>query len=145
MVDIANKHARVLVLDSNPDRARELSHRLRFLNYEPIVADNPDSYEEVSKDPGIAVMLGALGETDLRETFQSVMRNRPDLAVLLFDADPEDAELTEALTNHPLWRLDAPIRRHQLARLLRRAKHFDNKDRRRVADNPDIPVALIEI
>lgn len=130
MVDIANKHARVLVLDSNPDRARELSHRLRFLNYEPIVADNPDSCEEVSRDPGIAVMLGELGETDLRETFHSVMRDRPDLPVLLFDADPEDAELGDALTSHPLWRLDAPIRRHQLAKLLRRAERFDNQDRR---------------
>ena len=125
MVEIAQTHARVLVLDSNLERARELSHRLRFLNYEPVVADNPDSGKDVSHDPGIAVMLGDVGETELRETFHNVMRQRPEIPVLLFDANPDDAELSQAMTDHPLWKLDAPIRRHQLAKLLRRAEHFD--------------------
>jgi len=130
MVDIAHKHAKVLVLDSNLDRARDLGNRLRFLNYEPVIADNPRKYRDSSSDPGIAVMLGDMGNDDLRETFHNVIRHRPDLPVLLFDTDPDDVELGEALTSHPAWTLDAPIRRRQLEKLLRRARNFERKERR---------------
>ncbi len=131
MVDIAQTQAKVLVLDSNLDRARHLSHRLRYLNYDPVIAGHAEYCSDASIDPGIAVMLGDMGATDLRQTFHNVVRNRPDLPVLLFDTDSDNAELCEAIACQPAWRLDAPIRRQQLARLLRRAEHFDGMDRRR--------------
>ena len=128
MVDIAQTPSRVLVLDSNLDRVRELSHRLRFLNYEPIIADDAADF---SNDPGIAVMLGDIGESAMSDTFHTVMQNRPHLPVVLFAADPDHPEITELANDHPLWKLDSPIRRHQLTKLLRRAERFENHDRRR--------------
>jgi len=130
MVDTAHTHARVLVLDSNADRARALSNRLRFLNYDPIVADSADACSEAGDDPGIAVMLGDINQSDLRETFHNAMQKRPDLPILFFDKPLDDPEFCAAITDHPAWTLDAPIRRHQLAKLLRRAAQFDGNERR---------------
>ena len=130
MVDIAQTHSRVLVLDSNPERARELSHRLRFLNYEPIVAGDSGCEADLSDDPGIAVMLGDIGESAMRATFHTVMQNQPHLPVLLFAGDSDHPDLTELADDHPTWTLHSPIRRHQLSKLLRRAERFDNYDRR---------------
>lgn len=130
MVDIAQTHAKVLVLDSDPDRARDLCHRLRFLNYQPVVADDVHNIAELTDDPGIAVMLGDIKGAEIRETFHQVAVSQPDLPVLLLGRDRIDVELDAEIANRPAWLLDAPVRRSQLKRYLRRAERYEGKERR---------------
>lgn len=130
MVDTAQTHAKVLVLDSDPDRARELCHRLRFLNYQPVVADDVRNIAELTEAPGIAVMLGDIKGAEIRETFHQVAVSQPDLPVLLFGRDRVDVDLDAEIANRPAWLLDAPVRRAQLKRYLRRAERYEGKERR---------------
>ena len=58
MVAMTATPAKVFVLDSDRQRAGELSHRLRYLDYEPVIADY-EHLEDVCTD-GIAVVLGDL-------------------------------------------------------------------------------------
>ena len=143
MVDIARARAKVLIFDSDLARAHELGDRLRFLNYEPWIADDPDKSNEMTKDPPIAVMLGNIARSDIREAFHEMAVRRPDLPVLLFDVDSADADLSADLANRPIWTLDAPIRRSQLARLLRRAERYNSGERRQRITGNSRPIRRV--
>ena len=41
-----DRRAKVLVLDADRKHAAELSHRLRFLDYDPIIADSADALSD---------------------------------------------------------------------------------------------------
>ena len=47
MITGNDSRAKVLVLDANVQHAAELSHRLKFLHYDPIIADS-HGYDSVT-------------------------------------------------------------------------------------------------
>lgn len=86
MVDAADPNTRVLVMDSDLPRARDLCNRLRYLNYEPLIAKDPDSYAAAARTPGVALMLGKLSDSRIRGAFRKLTKCQPDLPVLLVGA-----------------------------------------------------------
>ncbi len=130
MVDTSAALSKVLVLDSDPERADELSCRLRYLNYEPVVADGRQDVNGFIDEPGIAVMVGDLtAGQGVRTAFSQLAEKRPELPVLLMSTDNERFDSC-CLESHHTWRLELPIRRSQLTRLLRRAERHDGVERR---------------
>ena len=49
----ASTQGRVLVLDTNGQRAEELCNGLRFLNYEPVTAQSGQDLAEMADDPAL--------------------------------------------------------------------------------------------
>jgi len=136
MVDAADPNTKVLVMDSNLSRARDLCHRLRYLDYEPLIAKDPDSYAAAAKTPGIALMLGKLSDSRIRGAFRKITKCQPDLPVLLVGESITNSDLRAGLADRPHWALHAPVRRAQLQLLLRRAERYDGSERRhRISGN----------
>ena len=121
-------HGKVLVFDSNRERAAELSHRLRYLNYEPIVADTDIPGIDIAKDANIAAVVGELRPGDgLRSAACELKARCPSLPFLCLPADRrEDTRLAEGVN----WSLELPLRRSQLLRLLQRAQRYRGRERR---------------
>ena len=69
MVDTQQPLTKVLVLDTNPVRAEELSCRLRYLNYEPLVADGSQDFSSLSNE-----ILAAVCDRRIREKKKSAER-----------------------------------------------------------------------
>jgi sigma-54 specific flagellar transcriptional regulator A len=129
MVDNATTRATVLVFDADPARAESLGHRLRFLNYEPVVADGECRLPPNSR-MDVAAILGELpGGAASRRNFQRFLAERPHLPVIVASPDAA-AGLDGMLTARRTWFLELPIRRAQLSQLLRRAERFRGRDRR---------------
>lgn len=143
MVDPSGKQAKVLVMDSNLVRARELSHRLRFLNYDPIVAGEGDGIDPSVTESGIAVVLGDAEDANLCALFHEVAVNQPNLPVLVVDAAHGSDQFDADLQNRPHWILDAPIRRSQLTQLLRRAERYDGTERRQRITGSSRPIRQV--
>ncbi len=122
---------RVLVLEADPARATAISNRLAFLDYEPIVAHPDDSAETLGVESGIAAMVGTVGpKASARQLLQNLSRNQPGIPILLLDdRDGEQTELP-ALSGHPVWKVELPLRHAQVSRLLRRAKRYCGEERR---------------
>ncbi len=127
----ASSQCRVLVLDANAKRAEELSSRLRFLNYEPIMPQSGVDIAEIADDSGIAVMLGDqdTGQGVCR-AFHSLSEKRPTMPVLRISGTVMNAGVDEKLHHHHTWDLDFPLRYSQLTHLLRRAERYRGKERR---------------
>ncbi len=125
----ASTQGRVLVLDTNAQRAEELSNRLRFLNYEPVIAQAGQDLAEMTGDPGIAVMLVDLtpGQGGCR-AFRAVSIKQPSMPVLRISGTVINAGVDETLNHHHTWELDFPLRCSQLAHLLRRAERYQGRD-----------------
>ena len=143
MADSPRAQAKVLVMDADLSRARGLSHRLRFLNYDPVIADDPGRYEEIAGNPGIAVVVGEVDGPGLRKAFHDVAVRQPNLPVLMFDEKDAAAKLGADLANRPRWILDAPIRRSQLTQLLRRAERYDVRERRQRISGNSRPIRQV--
>ncbi len=127
----ASTQGRVLVLDTNGQRAEELCNRLRLLNYEPVTAQSGQDLAEMADDPGIAVMLGDLPSgQDVCRAFRALAKKQPTLPVLRISGTVMDAGVHETLKHHHTWELDFPLRRSQLAHLLRRAERYRGRERR---------------
>ncbi|MEQ8207234.1 MAG: sigma 54-interacting transcriptional regulator, partial [Woeseia sp.] len=126
MTNSKTSQARVLVMDENIDRAAELSHRLRFLNYEPLIAANPKALQDLDLDSGIAVMLGdTIVGGELETAVNDLLNARPNMPVLLAST-VRDGNLQK---KHA-WPLELPIRRAQLQQLLKRAERYDGSEQR---------------
>ncbi|NNE60040.1 MAG: sigma-54-dependent Fis family transcriptional regulator [Woeseia sp.] len=123
-----NHPARVLVMEADKGRAAELSSRLRYLKYEPVVANDADSIKQLAADNSIAVMLGdtTVGG-ELERAAKELMASRPELPVLVTD---NDSSRSEFFGNCEPWHLDSPIRRSQLSYLLKRAERFEGCEKR---------------
>ena len=122
---------KVLVLDTNAQRAEELSNRLRFLNYEPVTPQAVQDLAEMTDDPGIAVMLGDLASGQgVCRAFRAVSKQRPSMPVLRISGTVINAGVSEMLNHHHTWELDFPLRRSQMAHLLRRAERYRGRERR---------------
>ena len=125
MLDTTVQRARVLVFDGDATRTEALSERLRFLNYDPVVAgDAPDG-------TAVAVLLGNLAaERELKRKFRQLTAARPDLPVLVLSSDGHPETSGAFAATHPAWHLDVPVRRAELSRLLRRAERYKGRERR---------------
>jgi sigma-54 specific flagellar transcriptional regulator A len=122
---------KVFVLEENPERAAELGHRLRFLNYEPLVPGESLPVESLAKKTGIALLLGDTGQSPILLNALEVLTQRhPELPMLLLSGDHDGPGLTEAGPRRPTWKMDTPIRRSQMTQLLQRAERFVGAERR---------------
>ena len=130
-------------MDSDASRARDLGHRLRFLNYEPIIADGPEQCREFAGSSGVAVVLGEISEPGIREAFHDIAIRQPNLPVLHFDELAASGQLGTDLENRPHWKLEAPVRRSQLSQLLRRAERYDGKERRQRITGESRPIRKV--
>ncbi len=118
---------KVLILDSDAARASDLCSRLRYLNYEPVVP-SADVASPLSEESGIAVVLGDLQrDAKLGRTLEELKSLQPGLPCLCL---PGSNVGREALASGNNWRLDLPLKRSQLTRLLRRAERYQGADRR---------------
>ncbi len=136
MAHTEKNSGRVLVMEADAERAAELCHRLRHLNYEPVVTDGTAPVTALDADDNIAVMLGdtAVGG-ELEQAARELIESRPELPVLVASSDCV-ADLPEAA--RPAWQLDLPLRRSQLARLLKRAERCQGRERRLTGDSRSI-------
>jgi len=131
MVVATQTTGKVLVLDANPDRAAELSHRLRFMNYEPIVADTEASLSTFAAQQGIAVLIGdTVSSKKFHNAFRQLSKKQPHMPFLLLADEDTTPEVSSADADRPTWTLDMPLRRGQVSRLLRRAERYAGEDRR---------------
>jgi len=130
-------------MDSDASRARELGHRLRFLNYEPVFAEDPERCREFAGSPGVAVVLGEVSEPGIRQAFHDIAVRQPDLPVLHFDEMVSGCQIGTDLENRPHWKLEAPIRRAQLTQLLRRAERYDGAERRQRITGNSRPIRQV--
>lgn len=121
----------VFVLDANPERAAALSHRLRFLNYEPVIPGTGVPAESLAERPGIALMVG---DTDRDQTIAAALRTlstqRPELPLIVLSDDCRVTVGGGEDSLRPAWKIDTPIRRSQITQLLERAKRHVGTDRR---------------
>lgn len=127
----ASSHGRVLVLDSNEQRAEDLSSRLRFLNYEPVTPKSDQDIAAITDVSGIAVVLGDLtAGQGVRRAFRALTEKLPMLPVLRVNGSAASEVVNADLQQHHTWDLDFPLKRSQLAFFLRRAERFQGREQR---------------
>ncbi len=114
-----DSRAKVLVLDADRKHAAELVNRLRFLDYDPIIGDSAEAFEE----DVTAVIIDGDGSDAIRRTAGEIRSQHPGLPFLCLSADsqPEDG---------PNWSVDLPLTRAHLERLLNRAERYQGAERR---------------
>ena len=118
---------KVLILDADAARARDLSARLRFLNYEPVIPATDASPESLLNEDGIAVVLGDLKQPDISRALAELRDKQPGLPCLCLPCEEQRSNRHEHGVN---WRLDLPLKRSQLTRLLQRAERYHGCERR---------------
>lgn len=119
---------KVLILDTDANRASDLCSRLRFLNYEPVIPPADATSAALVKEHGIAVVLGDLRDDEpLGRTFNELKAQQPGLPCLRLSASGENATQFDDAGS---WPLDLPLKRSQLTRLLRRAERYQGSERR---------------
>lgn len=111
--------SRVLVLDKNEDRAREMTAILNFLDFSPLDFRTLKEVQDESLAPRdfLAIVLGA---TDLGGSHDVVnwLRKDPQHAPLLLM--PEYGDDTLGLDPADVWHLAYPVQQSQLTEILRR-------------------------
>lgn len=113
------RRGKVLILDSNVARSRDLCSRLRFLNYEPVTTLRDDS---------IAAVLGDLDDNaETSRSLNELRRSKPELPLLCL---PGSQAALAAPDGDACWLLDLPLRKSQLTRLLERAARYQGSERR---------------
>ncbi len=119
-------HGKVLIVDSDTARAAALQRRLRYLNYEPVIAGK-DS-RPVSDRDEVAVVVGqSAGEPGIADTVRQLRAGNPTLPFLHL---PDLVDGWLEADSGPNWTLDLPLKRSQMARLLRRARRYRGTERR---------------
>ncbi len=119
---------KVLILDANTARSRDLRSRLRYLNYDPITPTDSTSSLALLSDNGIAVVLGDL-ENDVAVS-RSLLELRslpPEIPLLCLPGSADDTAWPEGSA---CWPLDMPLKKSQLTRLLKRAERYQGCERR---------------
>ena len=131
MVAAAQTTSKVLVLDGDTQRAADLGRRLRFLNYEPILAGIETPLDGFATQPGIAALIGETGTSAVfADALHELALARPRMPFLLLSGEHFAKLPRPEFKCHPIWNIDMPLRRSQLARLLQRAERYDGKERR---------------
>lgn len=114
--------AKVLVLDADLDRAIELGRRLKFLNYEAVIAATPAEAAALS-DGYTVVIVNATGDNRVELVANEIRAKHPDLPFLYLSA-------SDTIGAGPNWSLDLPLKRSQLERYLQRAERYIGAERR---------------
>ena len=117
----------VVVFDKDVGRAEELGRRLRFLNFNPIIAAEEDPVPENS----IAAVLGNPEAAACRRQLRRLTRERPELPLLVLGEGSTRGDAELAGNARPVWHLEKPVRRAELLRLLERARRYGGRERRR--------------
>jgi sigma-54 specific flagellar transcriptional regulator A len=129
-----DSRAKVLVLDANFQHASELCHRLKFLHYDPIIAESPASIDD---QQGLAaVIVDAHGDDDILAAASRIRDRHPELPFLCLSGDPR-------LDNGPNWALDLPLKRSQLKHLLGRAERYKGTERRHRITGNSHPIRAV--
>jgi sigma-54 specific flagellar transcriptional regulator A len=113
--------AKVLVLDADQDHAALLSHRLKYLHYDPIISQSTDAND--APDDIAAVIVDSGGDSGVATMASEIRSRHPGLPFLCLSRDP-------LLDHGPNWALDLPLKRSQLERLLDRAERYQGTERR---------------
>jgi sigma-54 specific flagellar transcriptional regulator A len=129
-----DRRAKVLVLDANLQHAAELSHRLRFLDYDPVIAESADSL--LDSDRVAAVIVDSDGDEAVLATASLLRKKHPGLPFLCLSGDA-------SLGNGPNWALDLPLKRSQLKHLLGRAKRYQGTERRHRITGTSHPIRTV--
>ena len=134
-----SSQSKVLVLDTDKERAAELCNRLKFLKYEPVLSDPEQAIASIKDyDNGIAVVLGDTGgKENNRVLAERLTLSRPGIPVIHLKTDPDSA-LAETE-----WSLDVPLKRSQMQRLLDRAARFSGSDRRHRLSGESHPIRKV--
>jgi sigma-54 specific flagellar transcriptional regulator A len=142
MEDHGIERSKVLVFDADPSRAEALSQRLRFLNYQPVMAGEMPLGED-----SIAVLMGDLqgGDDEVQQAFRALFRKKPNLPLIMTSPAPDsgNSRPTTAGKDRPVWQLDSPIRRSQLEQLLSRAARCHGKERRQRLTGNSLPIRAV--
>ncbi|MDJ0917597.1 MAG: sigma-54 dependent transcriptional regulator [Woeseiaceae bacterium] len=118
-------HAKVIVFDSNRERATELCHRLEYLEYTAVASDPESTLDTLKGDDGLAVVLGDLEPGDGFRTIAEQIRSKhPEIPFIRLNTGSAE---TGPDAN---WSLDVPLRRTQLERLMKRAERHHGTERR---------------
>ena len=119
---------KVLILDADQQRVASLSRRLRFLNFEPVIAGQDRDIDSLASSDDVAVVLGDLiANTELGDAAQGYRRQHADVPFICF---PEAVTARPDFADGHSWMLQIPLRRAQLLRLLQRAKRYQGTERR---------------
>ncbi len=119
---------KVLILDADKGRAADLGSRLRFLNYDPVVAGEDRSLSGLSACDDIAVVVGDLeSRSEFSDAARDYRANNDDVPFIYF---PEATTPRPELADGHSWPLELPLRRSHLLRLLQRAERYQGQERR---------------
>ncbi len=134
-----SSQSKVLVLDTDKERAAELCNRLKFLKYEPVLSDPDQVIATIQdNDDGIAVVLGDTGgQENNRVLAEQLTLSRPGIPVIHLKTGSEGA-LAESE-----WSLDVPLKRSQMQRLLERAARYSGSDRRHRLSGESHPIRKV--
>jgi len=130
--DCRNK---VLVVESDTQRAAELCHRLKYLDYEPVLAA---SAADLAGRESVAVLVGNPGNDPATLATLGELERDTSLPFLCM---PDSAGLSA--DRDPSWSLELPLTRSQLARLLRRARRYRGKERRHRITGSSHPIRKV--
>ena len=129
-----DSRAKVLVLDADRKHAAELSHRLRFLDYDPIIADSTDALAD--RHDVTAVIVDSSGDETIARTASEIRSQHPGLPFLCLSTDLKT-------DNGPNWSVELPLKRAQLERLLGRAERYQGKERRHRITGTSHPIRAV--
>ena len=119
---------KVLILDADKQRAIDFSHRLRFLDYDPVIAGEDRPFSKLSACDDIAVVVGDL---EARSEFADAACDyRAANDHVPFICFPEATATRPELADGHSWSLELPLRRSHLLRLLQRAERYQGQERR---------------
>ena len=119
----------VYVLDADRSRSSDLSHRLRFLQYEPELIESHEAAKTVDPDRAIAVFVGDAEEGASRQALDTITTRCPDLPMLVVSDVALNSDVPET---RPTWKVNVPLRRTEILTLLRRAERYTGTERRQI-------------
>lgn len=118
-------HRKVLILDADEKRSQDLCVRLEYLDYDPVVPDDAVFTTTLTGAEGIAAVIGDSTPGDrIDSALGDLRRERPDMPCLCL------SDCVSAADEGLNWSLELPLKRSQLARLLRRAERYQGVERR---------------
>jgi sigma-54 specific flagellar transcriptional regulator A len=115
--------SRILVLDSDMERAERVATLLEFMDFTPRLAE-PGDIDIKRARPGdwVAIVVGDVADDPVWPDFVQWIAAQPlHPPLMLLTGHADDAPWRAALHPETLWPLDYPIRRTQLQEALRRA------------------------
>lgn len=115
---------RILVLDSNDDRAERLCTLLEFMDLRPRWAAEPGEISVARNRPSdwMAVLVGNVEDAEAARAFFTWLGQAGlPPPVLLLDAEPAAFAAAHGLHEAGVWALESPLRHAQLENLLRMA------------------------